>query len=157
MTPQHDRLEALHQKLRPIVEGTGPEKDWLPLMNLFRNKSAHLGTSHFREIGFHDKERTFYRFFPRHWPVVWEEHMRPASTTRSKEPQPTLESMLRQFMRQDNISYVRGLRMKVTTLIAGAFEVLDSAYDAFKDFPPNDVALSQLKSNMKTFAFEGFL
>ena len=74
----------------------------------------------------------------------------------SKEPQPTLESMVDQFMRQDNISYVRGLRAKVTTLIDVACDVLDSGYEDFKDFEANHAAMSQLKKNAKVFDFEAF-
>ena len=156
VTPQRSKLETLHQKLCPIVEASAPEKDWLPLMKLFRNKAAHLGTAHFREIGFHDKNHRFYRFFPRRWPVLWEEHMQSPSDNRSRRPGPSLESMVGQFMRQDNVSYVRGLCAKVTTLIEAAFEVLDSAYCEFKDFPLNQAALSQLQQSEKAFAFEGF-
>jgi len=153
VTPQRIVLENLYQRLHPIVEATGPEKDWLPVMKLFRDKAAHLGTVHFREIGFHDKNLRFHRFFPRRWPVLWEEHM---SAGGSKEPQPTLESMVDQFMRQDNISYVRGLRAKVTTLIDVACDVLDSGYEDFKDFEANHAAMSQLKKNAKVFDFEAF-
>ena len=64
--------------------------------------------------------------------------------------------MVGQFMRQDNVSYVRGLCAKVTTLIEAAFEVLDSAYCEFKDFPLNQAALSQLQQSEKAFAFEDF-
>jgi hypothetical protein len=64
--------------------------------------------------------------------------------------------MLGQFMRQDNISYARGLSAKVKTLIGAAFDVLDSAYGEFKDFQLNEAALQQLANNVKTFAFEGF-
>jgi hypothetical protein len=83
VTPQRSKLEDLHRKFYPIVEATASEKDWLPLMKLFRNKAAHLGTGHFREIGFHDKNLRFYRFFPRHWPVLWEEHIRSAPNNMS--------------------------------------------------------------------------
>ena len=153
ITPQRIVLEKLYQRLHPIVEATGPEKDWLPLMKLFRDKAAHLGTVHFREIGFHDKDLRFHRFFPRRWPVLWEEHM---SAAGSKEPHPTLESMVGQFMRQDNISYVHSLRAKVTMLIDAACDVLDSAYENFKDFQPNQAAMLQLQKNAKAFDFEGF-
>jgi hypothetical protein len=153
ITPQRVVLENLYQRLRPIVETTGPEKDWLPVMKLFRDKAAHLGTVHFREIGFCDKDLRFHRFFPRRWPLLWEEHM---SAAGSKEPDPTLASMVGQFMRQDNISYLRSLRGKVTTLIGAAFDVLDSAYEQFKEFQPNQAAMLQLQKNAKVFDFEGF-
>jgi hypothetical protein len=154
ITPQRVVLENLYQRLYPLVEATGQEKDWLPVMKLFRDKAAHLGTLHFREIGFHDNNLRFHRFFPRRWPVLWEEHM---SAAGSKEPHPTLESMIGQFMRQDNISYVRSLRAKVTTLIDAAFDVLDSAYEQFKEFQPNQAAILQLQKNTKAFNFEAFL
>jgi hypothetical protein len=152
VTPQRIKLEELHQRLVPIVETTGPEKDWLPVMKLFRDKAAHLGTVHFREIGFHDKNLRFHRYFPRRWPVLWEEHMHSSG----QEPHPTLESMMSQFMQQDNISYVRSLRAKVTDLVAAAGDVLDSAFHDFQDFPPNRAALQQLHKNAKVFQFEGF-
>jgi hypothetical protein len=157
VTPTRSKLEELHQSLRPIVEAGGSEKDWLPLMRLFRNKAAHLGTESFREVGFHDSERRFYRFFPRHWPVLWEEHLRSKAQLGAGAVNPTLTALRRQFMRQDNISYVQGLRAKVTILTASAFAILDSAYAEFKDFESNESALAQLKGNVKAFAFERFL
>lgn len=138
VAPQRVKLEELHRRLLPIVETTGPEKDWLPVMRLFRDKAAHLGTVHFREIGFHDQNPRFHRFFPRRWPVLWEEHMHPSE---HQEPHPTFKSMMGQFMQQDNISYVRSLRVKVTALSA-ICSVLDAAFHDFKDFPPNQVALA---------------
>jgi hypothetical protein len=156
VTPHRGKLEALHKNLRPIVEAAGPEKEWLPLMKLFRHKAAHLGTVHFREIGFADKNDRFHRFFPRHWPVLWEEHMSTRSSGAPGEPKTNIATMQDQFMRQDNISYVKGLRAKITTLIESAFEVLDSTYWDFRDFHPNQEALLQLQKNVQTFAFEGF-
>ncbi len=50
MSPAEDSLRRLHEALRPLVHAQPPERDWLPLMRLYRNKAAHLGSSVFRQI-----------------------------------------------------------------------------------------------------------
>jgi hypothetical protein len=150
VTPQAHWLGKLHSKLSPIVWATGCEKDWLPLMNVLRNKAAHLGTGHFREIGFHDNDHRFYRFLPRNWPVLWEEHIGPQGMSTP------FSTMTEQFMREDNMSYARGLRAKITALIDSAFGILEPAYAEFKHFDPNQSALAQLRKNTEVFEFECF-
>jgi hypothetical protein len=73
ISPVEAKVIELHDALRPIVLSTGEEKDWLPVAKLLRNKSAHLGSDQFREIGFHDDNRIFYTFLPTRWPLIWEE------------------------------------------------------------------------------------
>jgi len=156
VTPQQIKLREFYDQLQPIVEAQGPEKDWLPLAKLLRNKAAHLGTGHFREMGFHDKNLVFYAFLPRQWPLIWEKDIKVGSTQNMSAPPPTLNHIFASLMQQDKVSYLRGLLAKVTSLVDAAVGVLDRAYKEFQGFQPNESALKQLESSFKRFDFEEF-
>lgn len=156
VTPQQDLLEHLHQVLRPLVRAGSPEQDWLPLMRLFRNKSAHLGDAVFRQVGLPDQNGVFYTFLPRQWPYIWEEHLKPAGAKDAGKPSDIPKLLRDSLVHQDLVTYARGLRTKVTELISVAVDVADSAYVKFKDFPQNQAALAELQGNSQAFAFESF-
>jgi hypothetical protein len=86
------------------------------LAKLLRNKSAHLGSDQFREIGFHDDNRIFYTFLPTRWPLIWEEHIKIGGSIHEDDKE-GMKKMRDALMRQDKISYLFGLRAKVTTLV----------------------------------------
>jgi hypothetical protein len=155
ISPQQSKASDLYQALRPLVECQGEESEWLPLAKLLRNKAAHLGTDNFREMGFHDDKRVFYTFLPRRWPLLWEEHIKRSDST---APHPTLpiEQIIAPLMRQDKISYLYGLRAKVTCLVEAAMGVLDSAYADFEQFEVAVGLLDSLKLSRKEFAFQAF-
>lgn len=156
ITPQQDILEQLHQKLRALVCAEYPEEKWLPLMRMLRNKSAHLGDAVFRHVSLHDSKGIFYTFLPRLWPFIWEEHLKQLSSENIDKSFDMPKYLSDSLVHQDVITYVRGLRRKVTELISAGLEVINSAYVKFKDFPPNIAALSELQGNSQAFAFESF-
>lgn len=156
VTPQLDLLEQLHQKLQALVSAGSLEQDWLPLMRMFRNKSAHLGDAVFRQVGLHDSKGMFYTFLPRQWPYIWEEHLQPAGS-KDAGKRSDIPTLLRDsLVHQDVVTYARGLRTKVTAVISAVLEVVDSAYLKFKDFPQNQAALAELQGNSQAFAFVSF-
>lgn len=154
VTPFQYYAQKLHDALLPIVQAPAPETDWLPLMRLFRNKAAHLGTPLFRDFGLHDTTPRFYTFIPREWPFLWEKHIKDAGAGNRVPARQLLEQTL---IHQDDISYTRGLRNKVTELIAAGIAVINEAYDQVKDAPRNSTALSQLEGNSKSYSFEHFV
>ena len=153
VTPQRHYLERLYNEIRPIVRTDTSERDWLPLMRMLRNKGAHLGDNVFRYIALHDASGTFYTFIPRRWPYIWEEHMHPAGQAQTNQ-QPVGDLLRSSLVHDDIVAYTRGLRAKVTTLVAAVGGVVDATYVAFKDFGTNATALAELEGSSQSFDFE---
>jgi hypothetical protein len=153
VTPQAQKLQELYEKLKPIVDSDGAEKDWLPLMNLLRNKAAHLGTDQFRMIGFHDDEPRFYHFLPRKWPLLWEEHIK---TQSSQKQHSSMKKISEDLIQEDVITFSRGLHHKVIHVVDSALSVLYSTYLQFENFALNEAALTELRKNSKQFDFKRF-
>ena len=114
VTPQRNLLERLYTDLSHLIKPGSPERDWLPLMRMLRNKAAHLGDAVFRYISLHDQDGRFYTFIPRQWPFIPEEHMHAADAAPSAAPEPFPELLRRTLMHEDIVSYASGLRRKVT-------------------------------------------
>jgi hypothetical protein len=153
--PQSLKIRDLYDALHPLIEAQGDEKDWLPLAKMLRNKSAHLGTESFREMGFHDEGLTFYTFLPKIWPLLWEEHIGMTSDLPWKEPA-SLARLLAPLMRQDKITYLRDLTTEVTLVVDAAAQVLDLAYQDFQDFEMNPASVVELNASVKDYAFQAF-
>lgn len=156
VTPQRDFLERLYRDLSPLVNAVEPERDWLPLMRMLRNKAAHLGDAVFSYMGLHDRDGQFYTFIPRQWPFIPEEHVRQVGAGQSGSAEPLCDLLRRTLVHQDIVSYASGLRRKVTKVISVVLEILDSAYMQFRDFPLNAAALAELQGSAEGYAFEHF-
>jgi hypothetical protein len=156
ISPRQLKAGELYKALRPLVESQGEEREWLPLARLLRNKAAHLGTENFREMGFHDENGVFYTFLPRRWPLLWEEHIRRSDSTLPRRPTLPMEQIIAPLMRQDKVSYLDGLRRKVTSVVEAAVAVLDSAYVDFEQFDVDVELVDSLKLSRKEFAFQAF-
>lgn len=156
ITPRQSKARDLYVALRPLVECQGEEREWLPLAKLLPNKAAHLGTDHFREMGFHDNKRVFYTFLPRRWPLLWEEHVKVRNDSEVPNEVLKMEQVIAPLMREDKISYLHGLRARVTLLVEAATAVLESAYAEFEQFEVDVELLDSLKHSRKEFAFQAF-
>jgi hypothetical protein len=138
------------------MNAAAPERDWLPLMRMLRNKVAHLGDAVFRYMALHDRDGRFYTFLPRQWPFIPEEHMHAADAAPAAALEPFPELLRRTLMHEDIVSYASGLRRRVTEVISAVLEVLDSAYLQFRGFPLNTAALAELQGSAESYAFEHF-
>jgi hypothetical protein len=156
VSPQQVQLRKLHEALAPIVESQGEEREWLSLAKLLRNKAAHLGTEHFREMGFHDKNLVFYSFLPKKWPLLWEEHIGVTSGTNDRLKAAKMDAIVAPLMRQDKVSYLHGLRTKITSLVDAAVNVLDSVFADNHNFAVNVNIARNLKEAAKEYAFRAF-
>jgi len=155
VTPTEFFVNRLHDALNPLINASGPEKDWLPLMRMLRNKAAHLGTALFRQIGLPRKsDHRQVAFIPRQWPYLWEQQMKP---TGHKPSTPLKQLLIETLIHQDIESYCEGLLDKIKTVIAAITEILNQAYDALRESPFNGPALLQLKSNFEQYQFEHFV
>ncbi len=156
ITPQQHYLEKLYSTLRRLALPDGPEKDWLPLMRMFRNKGAHLGDAVFRYVGLHDDTGRFYTFVPRQWPHIWEKELKPSGSATSTAAQPMADYIRETLVHQDLVSFARGLRQKVLEVLEAGVAVLCEAYGDFAAFPRNDSALAELNGSSETHRFEYF-
>lgn len=156
VTPQEHFLQELRSALHPLVYPDSPERDWLRLMRLFRNKATHLGRTAFRYWVLHDKAGQFYTFLPRQWPYFWEKHLRPADPSGPAGLESSAALLQKVLIQQDMITYAQGLRMKVHDVIASGALVLNAAYEQLKDCSLNILALAELKRNSEAYSFECF-
>jgi hypothetical protein len=155
VTPSEFYLKKLYDVLKHIVLAPPPETDWLPMMRLLRNKSSHLGQPLFRLVGLpRVGDGKFFGFIPRQWPFLWESLIKPQGQTHNIRPLPQLlEDTL---VHQDIAAYAAGLLSKVKILIGSASEVLNEAYEQFKNLPLHQSALDQLKGNFQKLDFLNF-
>ncbi|TET46100.1 hypothetical protein E3J62_05295 [candidate division TA06 bacterium] len=156
LTPQEDFLMQLYDTLRPLVHPDSPERDWLPLMRMFRNKAAHLGDAVFSYVYLHDRAGRFHAFLPREWPYILEKHMKPAEASRPKDSSFVPALFRDTLVHQDVVTYVRGLRAKVSDVIVAVVSVLNVAYDQFKEFPLSQSVLAELLASSEAYTFEYF-
>lgn len=156
VTPYDERLRQLFNSLAPLVNATGPEREWLPLMRMLRNKAAHLGHPVFRQVGLHDQTPKFYTFIPRQWPYIWERHMKPRGSPNSYPSDFLKKFFLETLMHQDVVSYSTGLRAKVMAVVKAGVSELVKTYHQFQDFPLNRTAMAELQGNSESYSFERF-
>jgi hypothetical protein len=156
VNPYDDQLRKLFDSLAPIVHAAGPERDWLPLMRMLRNKAAHLGHPVFRQVGLHDQTPKFYTFIPRQWPCIWERHMKPRGTPNPYGPNFLKTFFLETLMHQDVVTYGSGLRVKVMSVVQAGISELARTYQQFHTFPLNTAALAELQGNSESYSFERF-
>ncbi len=153
--PKRHYVEMLYAELRPLVISPNPEREWLDLFYLYRNKMAHLGPFMFRQMFFHDRELNFYSFLPNQWPLIPEEQIRPATTP------PDANGGVREYcerclVHQDVIEYSRLLVRRITGLLERGFNVLCGTYEAFRELPQNQDALDALGTASRSYAFQYF-
>jgi hypothetical protein len=156
VTPYDEPKKKLYDALRPLVHADAPERDWLPLMRMLRNKIAHLSPATIRSIGLHDETFHFYEFIPRQWPYLWEKHMKPHGHERPSDPLFVQKLFQETLIHQDIESYCRGLRAKVLKVIDAGVSVLLEMYIRFADFGLNQAAMAELQSNSLAYDFEYF-
>jgi hypothetical protein len=156
LTPYDFQLRRLYDALRPLVLTGPPERDWLPLMRMLRNKVAHLGQPVFRQVGLHDENFRFHAFVPRQWPFIWEKHMKPHDPN-ARVDKTVLPKLFRELLiHQDIVTYAEGLRQKVLAVVSEGVLVVSSAYKDFANFGVNQGALAELQGNTVTYDFEHF-
>jgi hypothetical protein len=157
VTPHAHHLRELFDALEPLVNATGPEREWLPLMRLLRNKAAHLGQPVFRTVGLHDNTPKFFIFIPRQWPYIWERHIKPSGSSSLLDPNFLVKFYQQTLMHQDMVNYAKGLKAKVNDVVRAGISILANTYLHVQDFEPNLTALAELQGSSEAYAFEHFL
>jgi hypothetical protein len=154
LTPYDDHLAQLRSGLYPFVLPNGPDRDWLPLLRLLRNKGAHLGDDIFRFFGLYDDSGSLYWFVPREWPYFFEKHMKPAGSAGPAKPFPQL--LMETLMHEDYISFSEGLNARIRQIVGTGSETIRAGFVAFSRFSLNKAAILELEKNSRTFGFEHF-
>jgi hypothetical protein len=153
-TPRDVYLIDLHAKLQPIIHSQSPEAEWLPYMRHLRNKLVHLGDGPFRTSVLRGNDGGFYTFIPREWPFIWEKHLKPSG---QEQPISMSDLILNTLIHQDIDEYAQGALCKVKQVISEACSLTAKAYTDFSNFGFNQIALSELTSKSKEFAFQHFI
>ncbi len=155
ISPKEARFEQLHQVLVAELETEGDEAQWFDLLHLYRNKLAHLGSSMFPIVAFHDRKGVFYSFTPNRWPLF---HQSEITFGGASRPDPrSIEAYARDnYVHQDLVSYAESLSARVLRLIDCGFQLLCATYSDFKDFELNASALRSLKTKRQQYQFRSF-
>lgn len=153
LSPRVPLLEKLHARLRLETVGAGPEKEWLELLLLYRNKLAHLGNAMFIKMAFANKDGDFFTFLPNRWPLIFEKEL-----TMPGEPS---EGTVREFaegnlVHQDIVEYSQGLLIRLKQFLNSGFEVMCEAYRIFKDFDVNPDVVKCIMRHSKLYEFRYF-
>lgn len=159
ITPNAHFAAELHAALAPFVSVlAGPERDWLPLMRMYRNKVAHLGHDSYVQIGLQNKNTESVGFFiPRSWPFVAEQYATTSPATASRDEPVDFSDVLPDWlMHQDLEEYSEGAYRKVRALIGLAFGVLHAAYIQLKGIPVAAETLADLQKSKQAYQFEFF-
>jgi hypothetical protein len=156
-TPYDESLKRLHTTLRAVIYPGPPERDWLRLMRMLRNKAAHLGQPVFRKVELHDATPRFYTFIPRQWPYLWEKYIKPRGVSIPINPNFLPDHFRESLIHQDIVTFVQGLRGKVREVVRTATLVVHDSYTQFKNFATNEAALAELQSNSEAYNFEYFV
>ena len=154
VTPKEHRFEELHAVLVEELEVKGTEVQWFELLNLYRNKLAHLGTPMFPISVLHDDKGQFYSFLPNRWPIFHESSISlPHESRKSDDPGKYAKENL---IHQDVVEYSERLLDKVYILIDRCFTVLCTTYKEFRDFDLNESALKSLQDKITQYSFKHF-
>jgi hypothetical protein len=157
VSPSEFYLRKLHDAVKPLILAPHPETNWLPMMRLLRNKSAHFEQPLFRQWGLpRAGDGRLFVFIPREWPCLWESLFEPAGYPKA-DPSFLPQLLRDSLIRQDIVTYSCGLLDKAKSVIAAALIVLNETYDQFKDLTQNQSALAELKNNFEKYDFENFV
>lgn len=159
ISPAQHFVAELHKELAPVVVVTsGPERDWLPLMRMYRNKAAHLGHESYTQFGLESKTSDMLGFFiPRTWPFVAEQH---ATTDAPSQPSNELvdfsDVLTEWLMHQDLEEYSEGAIRKIKFILGIGFGVLHRLYVQFSAIPVSADTLADLGRSTQSYKFEYF-
>jgi len=81
-TSSQYRLKDFHQYIKKEIYRTDKRKDWFGLLDLYRNKLAHLGSGYMFILRIHGSGRyrnKGYGFMPKEWPFFSDIKSRPAT------------------------------------------------------------------------------
>lgn len=148
--------EMLHDKLSSSLVTDVCEVEWYDLLNLYRNKIAHLGSSAIRKFAFHDTGGNFYNFLPKSWPFLWEEYLQIDGQQNPPKKKIGKEIFEQILVNEDFVSFADHSRAKIANYLDVALSVLDEAYLKIKDSPVNGSVLQDLDKSRKDVAFTNF-
>jgi hypothetical protein len=157
ITPYDSHARTLYDRLRPLVVCDAPERDWLGLTHMLRNKVLHFGQGMLRQVGLHDTKPQFYIFIPRQWPFIYERYMKPANPNLPHDPKTMRELFVDSLVHQDVPSFVQGLHLRVSRIVSIVASWTAKMCVDFRDFPASKESLEALESPLAKSSFEYFV
>jgi hypothetical protein len=155
-TPYDSHVRNLYDELRPLVICDPPEKDWLGLTHILRNKILHFGQGMLRQVGLHDSKRRFYIFIPRQWPFIYERYLRPKDPSTPHDPDLMRNLLTAALIHQDVLSFTQGLHLRVSEIVRVVASWTTKIWADFSNFPVSQESLEALESPLAESSFEHF-
>ena len=126
VSPRAHELQRLREALKPLCICAGTEEGWSQLLQLHRNKLAHLGGATFPAFSLADKDKEFHSFLPRRWPFIPQKYM--------KEGQPGAEIDLgnTKGLIEENMVHIDLIELS-TRMLERVRDVLDAGFDSLAD------------------------
>jgi hypothetical protein len=159
ISPTAHFVAELHEQLGPIVViSSGPERDWLPLMRMYRNKAAHLGHQSYTQFGLESKiDGNLAFFIPRSWPFVAEQYAAVGPPSQpTNEPVDFSDVLSDWLMHQDLEEYSEGAFRKIHVVLGAGFGALHRLYMQLKAVPVANATLEDLEKSKLSYKFEYF-
>jgi len=156
VSPRSHELESFHRALRPLIKCEGTEQGWSQLLQMHRNKLAHLGGATFPAFLLADKDKEFHVFLPRRWPFIPQKFMK----LEEHGPQADLGSTKRlleeHMIHADIIELSVRMLERVWAVVDAGFDSLADAYKRFKGFEYDPGLLRRLLRQEEHCSFTCF-
>lgn len=158
VTPQQHFAQKLYGQIAPLViVKAGPERDWLPLLRLYRNKVAHHGHQTFVHVGLEAKDGRVGFFLPRSWPFVAEQYATTGEPWVPRDEPVDFSEVLKSWLtHQDIEQYADGAHRKVASVIERGLELLLEMYLQNRSIPVSSRTLADLEKSKKSYDFQRF-
>ena len=153
VSPRRPLVEKLHTVLASEIIREGPDRDWLELLYLYRNKLAHLGDPSFFTFEFCDKHGDFFSFLPNHWPFIFQQHLKPGGSPEAQNIGTIKEFAEKSLIHQDLVEYSGRVVERTKRILQSAFTVLCEAYETLRDLEPQTEALGSLRAKSESYQF----
>lgn len=146
----------LHNALSNLISPTGTNKEWIELLFLYRNKLAHLGSSMFQSMCFHDAKCEFYTFLPRQWPTFFKQKMTLSQSSPGGSAISLKDEAEKELLHCDIVEYSQGLIKSILTTLEAGLSVMCDAYVASKDLSPREIVATAILKQSESYQFEYF-
>jgi hypothetical protein len=156
VSPRGHELQSLHQTLRPLFKCEGTEKDWSQLLQLHRNKLAHLGGATFPAFLLADKDKEFHAFLPRRWPFIPQKFMKQEEHGPEADLGSTQHLLEEHMVHVDLIELSAGMFERVWAVLDAGFDSLADAYKRLRDFEYDPVLLERFLRQEERCSFTSF-
>ena len=156
VSARRHELECFYRSLKPLVTCNGTEQEWSQLLQLHRNKLAHLGGATFPSFNLPDETGEFHMFLPRRWPFLPQKFMKLEEHGPQADLGRTRRLLEEHMVHADIVELSARLFERVWAVVDVGFDSLADAYKRIRDFEYDPSLLDQLMSEEKRCVFTCF-